>query len=155
MPLFAVFAAVMYAMAFISIRYSWVLFLFEFLLAVAATVIAVLSITHLKSFISNVLTAASKRIFKDESRTIDDIRIPAVILGPYSEIIAANKLFTDIVCKKEDPLGDHIKKYLSNVHYKLRTYIYVLFLRMFHLYQANLQAIQAFALAPHINNQVN
>ncbi len=114
MPLFAVFAAVMYAMAFISIRYSWVLFLFEFLLAVAATVIAVLSITHLKSFISNVLTAAAKRIFKDESRTIDDIRIPAVILGPYSEIIAANKLFTDIVCKKEDPLGDHIKKYLSN-----------------------------------------
>lgn len=113
MPLFAIFAVVMFIMAIISIRYSVIVFLGELLLAMVATFVVVLSIMNLKRYISAVLTSSMKRLFKDESRSIDDIRIPAVILGPYDEIIAANNLFTEIVCQKEDPLGDNIKKYLS------------------------------------------
>ncbi len=114
MPIFIVFAVVMYAMAFISIRFSWIVFAAELVLALLATLLVILSVINLKRYISGVLTSASKRIFKDEARTIDDIRIPAVILGPYDEIVAANSLFTENVCGKEDPLGDNIKKYLTS-----------------------------------------
>ncbi len=113
-PLFAVFALVMFIMAFLSLRYSLLLFLSELVLAITATVVVIMSIINLKKFISSVLTGSIKRIFKDESRSIDDISLPVVILGPYSEIVAANELFVKNVCGGEDPLGDHIKKYLSN-----------------------------------------
>ncbi len=103
----------MFIMAIISIRYSVIVFLGELLLALAATSVVVLSIINLKRYISSILTSSMNRIYKDESRTIDDIRVPTVILGPYDEIIAANRLFTEIVCQQEDPLGDNIKKYLS------------------------------------------
>ena len=114
MPLFIVFAVVMFAMAFISLSYSLAVFLVEFLLAGAATAIVVLSIMNLKKYLSSILTSSMKKVFKEESMSIDDIRIPAVILGPYNEIVAANTSFTEDVCGGEDPLGDNIKKYLSN-----------------------------------------
>ena len=47
-PLFIVFAVVMFTMAFISLRYSIVAFLIEFLLAAAAMLIVILSIVNLK-----------------------------------------------------------------------------------------------------------
>lgn len=112
MPLFIIFAVVMLAMACISLKYSAVVFAAELLLALAALLIALLSIKNLKKYISRVLTGSVRRIFKDENRTLDDICVPAVVLGPYNEIIAANRMFTDEVCKDEDPLGDNIKKYL-------------------------------------------
>ena len=112
-PLFIVFAVVMFTMAFISLRYSIVAFLIEFLLAAAAMLIVILSIVNLKKYLSGILSSSMKRLFKEESRSIDDIRIPAVILGPYNEIVAANAAFTENVCGGEDPLGDNIKKYLS------------------------------------------
>ncbi len=114
MPLFITFAVVMFVMAFISLSYNIVVFLVEFLLAGAATAIVVLSIMNLKKYLSNILTSSMKKIFKEESMSIDDIRIPAVVLGPYNEIVAANSAFTEDVCGGEDPLGDNIKKYLSN-----------------------------------------
>ncbi len=112
-PLFIVFAVVMFTMAFISLRYSIVAFLIEFLLAAAAMLIVILSIVNLKKYLSGILSSSMKRLFKEESRSIDDIRIPAVILGPYNEIVAANAAFIENVCGGEDPLGDNIKKYLS------------------------------------------
>ncbi len=111
-PIFLVFAVVMFAMAIISVRYSIIVFLSELVLAITALVIVILSIKHLKDYISKVLTSSLRRIFKDEAHTIEDICVPAVILGPYHEILAANKMFTDEVCKDEDPLGDNISKYL-------------------------------------------
>lgn len=112
-PLFVIFAVVMFTMAFISLRYSVITFIVELILAITATIIVILSILNLKTYISNILSAAVKRMFREESRTIDDIRIPAVILGPYNEIVAANTTFVENVCGGEDPLGDNIKKYLS------------------------------------------
>ncbi len=114
MPLFVIFAVAMFIMAIAAMRYSIWLFFFELALTIAASLLFVLSTMNLKRYISNVLTSSAKRLFKDESRSIDDIRIPAVILGSCDEIIAANALFTENVCEKEDPLGDNIKKYLSN-----------------------------------------
>ena len=113
-PLFAVFAAVMFIMAFISLRYSVIIFLGELLLALAATVVVVMSIVNLKRYIAAVLTSSIRQMFKEEARNIDDIRMPAVILGPNDEIIAANHLFKEMVCRKEEPLGDNIKKYLPD-----------------------------------------
>lgn len=113
-PLFIIFAVVMFTMAFISLCYSMVIFFIEFLLAGAAMLIVVLSIMNLKKYISNILTSSMRRLFRDESGSIDDIRMPAVVLGPYNEIVAANELFTEEVCGGDDPLGDNIKKYLSD-----------------------------------------
>lgn len=111
-PLFLVFAVVMFAMAFISIRYSLVAFLVELVLAITATVLVAVSITNLKSLITMVLSGASKKLFKEESKNIDDIMIPMVILSKDNEIMAANDLFKENVCENEDPLGDSINKYL-------------------------------------------
>ena len=74
-PLFIVFAVVMFTMAFISLRYSIVAFLIEFLLAAAAMLIVILSIVNLKKYLSGILSSSMKRLFKEESRSIDDIRI--------------------------------------------------------------------------------
>ena len=112
-PLFLVFALVMFVMAFISIRYSLVAFLVELVLAITATILVAISITNLKSLITMVLTSASKKLFKEDSKSIDDIMIPVVILSKENEIMAANNLFKENVCNNEDPLGDSISKYLS------------------------------------------
>ncbi|MBQ9461022.1 MAG: DHH family phosphoesterase [Clostridia bacterium] len=103
----------MFAMAFISIRYSLVAFLVELVLAITATVLVAVSITNLKSLITMVLSGASKKLFKEESKNIDDNMIPMVILSKDNEIMAANDLFKENVCENEDPLGDSINKYLS------------------------------------------
>lgn len=104
----------MFVMAIISVRFNVVVFLSEMVIAVTALVIVIISILNLKKYISAVLTSSGKRIFKDEARTIDDIGVPAAVLGPYNEILAANSLFVDGLCGGEDPLGDNIKKYLSD-----------------------------------------
>ena len=113
-PLFLLFALVMFVMAFISIKYSLTSFLVELVLAITATVLVIVSIINLKNLISMVLTGAAKRLFRDESRTIDDIMIPVVIISRENEIMAANALFKENVCNNEDPLGDSIDKYLSD-----------------------------------------
>ncbi len=112
-PLFVVFAIVMFIMAFMAVRFSLITFLVELILAITASVIVAISIMNIKSLISAVLTSASKRLFKDDSKNIDDIMIPVVILSKENEIMAANALFKENVCGNEDPLGDSITKYLS------------------------------------------
>ena len=108
-----VFAIVMFIMAFMAVRFSLITFLVELILAITASVIVAISIMNIKSLISAVLTSASKRLFKDDSKNIDDIMIPVVILSKENEIMAANALFKENVCGNEDPLGDSITKYLS------------------------------------------
>lgn len=108
-----VFAIVMFIMAFMAVRFSLITFLVELILAITASVIVAISIMNIKSLISAVLTSASKRLFKDDSKNIDDIMIPVVILSKENEIMAANALFKENVCENEDPLGDSITKYLS------------------------------------------
>ena len=111
--MFVVFAIVMFIMAFMAVRFSLITFLVELILAITASVIVAISIMNIKSLISAVLTSASKRLFKDDSKNIDDIMIPVVILSKENEIMAANALFKENVCGNEDPLGDSITKYLS------------------------------------------
>ena len=108
-----VFAIVMFIMAFMAVRFSLITFLVELILAITASVIVAISIMNIKSLISAVLTSASKRLFKDDSKNIDDIMIPVVILSKENEIMAANALFKENVCGNEDPLGDSITKYYS------------------------------------------
>ncbi len=113
LPLFVVFAAAMLVMAILSVQFSVAIFFVELVISLAALAAVIIWIVNLKKFVSAVLTSSSKRIFKDEARTIDDLGVPAVVLGPYNEILAANVLFTEDLCGGEDPLGDNIKKYLS------------------------------------------
>ncbi len=116
MPLFMVFAVVMFAMAFVTIKYDLLLFFGEIVISAAALTVTILSIVKMKQYISKVLISSANRIFKDETKTIDDICIPAVILGEENEIIAANELFRKNVCCDNEPLGDSIVHYLSSAN---------------------------------------
>lgn len=112
--LFAVFAAAMYIMAIMSLKNSVLIFFAEMILASAALAVSIVSIIKIKSYISRVLTAASKKIFKDDKRTIEDINLPVAVLGEHYEIIAVNKHFCEQVAMSDECMGGNITEYLSN-----------------------------------------
>lgn len=109
-----VFAVVMYAMAFISIRFHILLFFAELIMATAALIIAVISIVNIQTYISKSLSKASKKIFRDEKRTIDDINVPVAVLGVHHEILAVNRCFSERICKADKSLGTNLSDYLSS-----------------------------------------
>lgn len=112
--LFAVFAAAMYIMAVFSLKYSILIFFGEMVFASAALAVSIVSIVNIRSYVSRILTGASKKIFKDEKRTIEDINLPVAVLGEHYEIISANKHFKERVGGSPDCLGSNINEYLSN-----------------------------------------
>lgn len=112
--LLLIFAVVMYAMAFISIRFHILLFIAELIMASAALLIAVISIVNIQSYISKALAGASKKLFRDEKRSIDDINVPVAVLGEHHEILAVNSCFSELICKSEKSLGTNLSEYLSN-----------------------------------------
>ena len=113
-PLFLVFCVAMFIMAIVSFPYNKWIFFGEIVISAAATGIVVISIVKLKTYVSRVLSHSADSIFDGDSRTIDDIHVPLVILGEENEILAANKLFVKKLCEGRTPLGDSIVKYLSN-----------------------------------------
>lgn len=112
--LFLIFSVAMFAMAIASLSHNILVFVGELLFAAVAMMIAVMAIRNIRLYISKVLMGASRKLFRDDKRTIDDICVPLVVLGEHYEIIAANKRFFEAVGSEEEALGGNLTDFLTN-----------------------------------------
>ncbi len=112
--LLGIFGLAMLVMAILSIRFSLLIFLGELVMALVALLIAVISIFNIRSYVTKVLNGASRKLFKEEKRTIDDIRVPVAILGEHYELLAVNQCFGERICPSDKSLGTNLSQYLSS-----------------------------------------
>lgn len=112
--LYLVFSVAMFVMAILTVRYSIPLFAFGLIFSGIAFALSVVGIVNLKTYISRVLNGASRSLFRDEKRTIEDIRLPVAVLGENYEIIAANSLFKEQIGQDKNCLGTSLTEYLTN-----------------------------------------
>lgn len=113
-PLFLVFAVAMFLMAAMSFWWNKVIFVCELVTAIIALALVIIGIINIKRYTTLIISEATKSIGEDVGQTIENISVPAAIIGEYNEIVAANTLFRKNLCNSSNPLGDNISSYLSN-----------------------------------------
>ncbi len=112
-PLLLIMAAVMFAMAIVSLWWNHYVFLVELLVSLGALAAVIVGIVNIKQYLLHVSSEALRSLGEDAKNRIQTIPVPAAILGEEQEIIAVNQAFLTKIAGKASPLGDPIDLYLS------------------------------------------
>ena len=113
-PLLLVLVIVMFTMAVISFWWNKWIFIGEFLLSVSAVVVVGLSAFKLRNYVAQVFINAVHAIDEEGKKKIESISCAAAVLGENHEIIAVNRLFRELICSGESPIGASVADYLMS-----------------------------------------
>ncbi len=113
-PLFLILSVAMIIMAVCSIWWNVYIFIAEASIAVAALAAVVIGIVRLRKYICHVIAEAASSLGSAGKERINQLSVPAAIIGRNNEIVLVNDLFRKKVSGEKNPLGDMIEDYLTN-----------------------------------------
>lgn len=114
MPVFLIFVVLMLAMSIGTYYYNKILSIAEIGVTIAALAIVLIFTLNFKKYVKNVVTQALDASFNVSEKSIEQLRLPAVVVGEYGEILYCNSRFRKTFSTDSDPENDRIFPYISN-----------------------------------------
>lgn len=104
----------MVVMAFASLFYSKILFLFEIGIALIAFAVVLIMTLNFKQYIKRVVSGALSSRSDISAEQLEALKIASAVLGEQGEILMYNYKFKQLFFKHHDALGDNISSYLKD-----------------------------------------
>lgn len=114
LPIFLLISAVMFIMSIVSLFYNKTLAYIEIVVSVASFILIFININKFNKYIGSVIKKSEELLLGKDKPAIDNVKIPAVIVGVESDIIYCNEGFKKILKDdKKDVIGQNIKDFLN------------------------------------------
>ena len=115
MPVYLIFVVLMLAMSIVTYNYNKPLSFIEIGVSIAAFTVVLLFTVNFKKYVKNVVTEALDASFNVNEKSIEQLRLPVVVVGEYGEILFCNSRFKkSFFSVDSDPENDRIFPYISD-----------------------------------------
>lgn len=111
-PLFLLFGISMLVMAGVTFQWDIVLASMELLAAALAMIIVVIGVHNTRSYLKRIIEDALRFTSPTGREMIENLTVPAAIIGENSEICLYNEKFRTRIATSDNPIGDNIAEYL-------------------------------------------
>ena len=113
LPVYLIFAAVMFLMAVATFKYNKILSLFEIALTFVALGIVLFFVIRFRIYMRNVISSTVKATTDVSQDYLESMKTACCMLGEKGEILLYNKLFEDIFFKNSDGVGEKISDFIK------------------------------------------
>lgn len=113
LPIFLLISTIMFIMSIVSFFFNKTVAYIEILVSIASFVFIAININKFNKYIGSIVKKSEELVLGKDKQAIDDIKIPAVVVGIESDIVYYNDSFKKILKDGKAVLGQDIKDFLN------------------------------------------
>ena len=114
-PFTIVFALIMACMAFVSLKYNYILFIVELSAAIISLCAAIIVDRHFRKYVDSIVKKAFKNIHGFNEEYLDRFKLPVAVTGESDDIIWYNRYFKKQLGKGKNVTGSDITSFLGSI----------------------------------------
>lgn len=113
-PIFLIFAVLMYAMSFISVRYNPYLSIAEFCVSTLALILVIVMNIRFSNYVKRIVKSSVKKTENIDHTYLENFSFPVVVVGTHDDIVWCNSSFVTNLTKGREPYGNKVGHFIGN-----------------------------------------
>lgn len=108
MPVYLIFVLVMLLMSFITLHYSFIAFVFEAGISLAALSVVLVMMLRFRQYVKNISSEVFRSIYDVDGKGIEEYKSAVALVGEFGEILMCNSRFEDMFCEHGELINENI-----------------------------------------------
>lgn len=108
MPVYLIFAVLLFAMSFVSFGYNKIIFFVEIGVSLIALSVVLIMTLSFRKYVKNVVNDAISSDYDVDEKYFEEFKVPVAVIGDSGEILLYNQKFQDAFFDLKNPTNENI-----------------------------------------------